>query len=139
MEQSLLEMAYKKQTVIRQMFLYGVIGAGSALSDSSIYFLLTRLFSLNELVANFISVNVGITISFFLNTFFNFKLSSKLGRRAISFFAVGYIGLSISTLILFLGIHVMVINDFAVKVFSIFIVAILQFVLNKLITYGRIH
>lgn len=120
------------------MFLYGVIGVISAASDSGLYYVLTRFVSLNELLANFISVNVGITISFLLNTYVNFRKTNKIGKRAISFYAVGYAGLGLSTLLLFIGVHYFHIDDFAVKIASIFIVAAFQYVLNKFITYGKI-
>jgi putative flippase GtrA len=124
--------------LLREMFLYGVIGIISAASDSGLYYLLTRHVLLQVLVANFISVNVGITISFLLNTYINFKKTNKIGKRAISFYTVGYAGLLLSTLLLIVGVNYLKINDFAVKIVSIFIVAVFQYVLNKIITYGKI-
>lgn len=125
----------KQEILLRQMLLYGLIGGLSSCIDSGAYYILTRLYSLNEFSANFVSVNIGITISFILNTFYNFKMTSRLGRRAISFYSVGYMGLILSTFILYFGIHVIEINDLLVKIVSVFLVALFQFVLNKLITY----
>lgn len=123
---------------IREVFLYGIIGGTSSLMDSGIYYILTRHLFMNELISNFISVNIGITLSFILNTFINFKKTDKMVQRAISFYSVGYLGLLVSMFILYCGINIFNINDLIIKIISIFIVAAFQFVLNKVITYGKI-
>lgn len=134
----MLQNKIKYYSLIREIFLYGVIGVISAASDSSLYYVLTRFGRLNVLVANFISVNVGITISFLLNTYVNFRKTSKIKKRAISFYSVGYAGLGLSTFLLWVGVHYLNLNDFVVKIASIFIVAAFQYVLNKFVTYGKI-
>lgn len=120
------------------MFLYGLIGGGSSLLDTFCYIILTHYFTCGLFLANFISVNIGITCSFILNTYFNFKKSNKLGKRAISFFAVGYCGLGLSFLLLYIGTNLLHINDIIVKLVSIVFVAAFQFILNKMITYSKI-
>ena len=126
------------KNLVKQMLLYGVIGGGSSLVDTVCYIAMTRYLLLGTLLANFISVNIGITCSFLLNTYFNFRQTSKLGKRAISFFLVGYCGLGLSSIMLFIGTNLIHINDIVVKVIAIFFVAAFQFVLNKLITYSKI-
>lgn len=106
--------------------------------DTFCYAFLTRNLGLEKLQSNFISVNIGIFLSFILNTYFNFKKSDRLALRAVSFFAVGYAGLLLSLLILYIGADMLYINDLVVKLFSIVIVALFQFVLNKTVTYSRI-
>ncbi len=128
----------KKHPIIKEMFLYGLIGGTTALIDTLCYSLLTRVFHLDELLSNFIGVNIGIALSFLLNTFFNFKKTTKLKKRAISFFAVGYCGLLLSMLIMYVGVDLLKIHDLIVKLGSVFLVAVFQFILNKLITYGKI-
>ncbi len=128
----------KKYPIIKEMFLYGVIGGGTALVDTLCYTFLSRVFSLHELIANFIGVNVGIALSFVCNTFLNFKKTSKLKKRALSFFTVGYLGLLLSMLIMYVGVDLLQIFDIYVKIASVFIVAAFQFVLNKLITFGKL-
>lgn len=88
-------------------------------------------------IANFISVNVGIIGSFILNTFLNFKVYDYLLKRAITFFIIGYCGLGLSMLIMYLGIEVFDYKELVVKIFSIILVALFQFILNKLVTYRK--
>lgn len=124
----------KKYPILKEGFLYGIIGLISSSIDSLTYFLL-RSFSINLYVANFVGINVGITISFLCNTFINFKQKDHLLKRGISFFSVGYVGLCISMLIMNIFVENMHFNEVFVKIASIIFVAIVQFVLNKLITY----
>lgn len=120
--------------LLRQMCLYGVIGLIAAACDVLLFNGLTNL-TLNKYIANFISVNVGIAISFLLNSYINFKMTSKLGKRAIRFLIVGYLGLGISTGILYLGTVVLGKDPSLIKLFSTVIVAAFQFLMNKLITF----
>ena len=65
--------------LIREMFLYGIFGLFSASMDTLSFFLLSKT-SIPLLLSNFISVNIGITISFFLNTYLNFKKKDEVGK-----------------------------------------------------------
>lgn len=126
----------KQYPILKEGFLYGIIGLTSSTIDSLTYFLL-RYISVNLYVANFIGINIGITISFLCNTFFNFKQKDHLLKRGISFFSVGYVGLCISMLIMNIFVENLHWNEVLVKIASIIFVAIVQFILNKLITYRR--
>ncbi|AZU63994.1 GtrA family protein [Neobacillus mesonae] len=121
--------------LLRQMILYGIIGGISALTDSVVFYYMHE--TLGVYTSNFISINVGITLSFFMNTFLNFKTKDNLLKRAASFFAVGYTGLLISMLIMFVGVELLQCDEMPVKLFSVIVVAALQFLLNKLITFRR--
>lgn len=125
----------KNETLFRQMFLYGIIGGISALTDSTVFYFLHD--NMGVYTSNFISINVGITLSFFMNTFLNFKTLDNLLKRAVIFFAVGYTGLLISMFIMYLGVEILQIDEMPVKLSSVFIVAAIQFLLNKLITFRR--
>lgn len=135
---TVLKNILSNKKLIREIFLYCVIGFTSSLMDSFFYFIFTRHLYFNEFISNFISVNIGITISFILNTFINFRKTNKIFKRAFSFYSVGYLGLIISMFILYCGISILDIYDMAVKIISIFIVAAFQYILNKIITYGKI-
>jgi putative flippase GtrA len=130
-------MLLERFQILKEGFLYGLIGGFAATVDALLYIFLTRIFHLNSFTANFISINIGITISFFLNSFYNFRLTDNLKKRAIRFFCVGYLGLVLSMVILFLGTNVFKLNDLLIKILSVFIVAAFQFVLNKLITFQK--
>lgn len=122
--------------LLRQIILYGVIGLLSASFDSCLYIWFTNSFGVNVFLANFISINCGIALSFTLNTFVNFRKTDHIGRRAVRFFAIGYVGLVLSMIILYVGITFMGINDIYVKLFSVVVVATIQFLFNKYISFS---
>lgn len=130
----LKELFERYKCLLREMFLYGIFGLFSAFMDTFSFALISKT-GMSVLIANFISVNIGITISFFLNTFLNFKKSTKLIWRAAKFFGVGYIGLALSTFIMWLGVIVMDQQHMAVKVISVVAAAALQYLFNKFFTF----
>lgn len=122
------------KTNIRQLFLYGIIGGGAAILDYGIFYLFqTKIQRVPPEAASIIGQAVGFLFSFFLNTFLNFKKSDKLFRRFLSYLSICLIGMAISTLIIFLLKSV--INIFILKLACLVFVSLMQFVLNKLITY----
>lgn len=123
--------------ILREMFLYGIIGLTGSGIDTLLFLLLVYKLNIYSVVANCLSVVVGIFISFVLNMNFNFKTKDKVLRRFISFFAVGMFGLVMSTGIIALGEHFDW-NILVTKICTIFIVAIVQYVLNKFISFKKI-
>jgi putative flippase GtrA len=122
--------------LIRNLVLYGLIGSFAAGVDTLLFHLLVYRLGWVDLVANVLTVAVGITISFFLNRRFNFKVMDRTGRRYAAFFSVGLIGLGLSELILLVG-RLLEAEPLAVKIVSVFIVAIVQFTLNKTVSFRR--
>ena len=120
--------------LFKQLFLYGIIGAFSSGIDAILFHFLVYRVNIYSIIANIFSVLVGILISFFLNLNFNFKVKDRVFVRFLSFFAVGVLGLLLSTGIIALG-EKLDWDIFITKIESIFIVAMVQFILNKLISF----
>ena len=119
----------------RNLILYGLIGGFCAALDFGVYTLLCQFDILPYLWANVVSIHVGIFTSFILNRQFNFKVKNKTALRFMSFYIVGLIGLGISELMLYLMVTVGGMNELVCKLISIVVVALIQFVLNKYITF----
>ena len=126
----------KYKDLIREMFLYGIIGLTSAGIDTLVFHLLTKKVGMYSLFANMISVPIGICISFTLNLSFNFKTKDHVLKRFISFFAVGMFGLVLSEAILAIG-EQQDWNILITKIASVVIVAIIQYILNKFISFRK--
>ncbi len=122
--------------LIRQIVLYGLIGGGSASLDLAIFTFLYETAGVNELLANVISVHCGIAVSFILNSQYNFKKTDKILFRGLSFYCTGLFGLSLSGGLIWLAGR-MAWPILETKVISIFIVAAVQFVLNKFISFRK--
>lgn len=119
----------------RNLILYGIIGGLCAALDFGVYTALCYWNIMPYLWANIISIHVGIFTSFTLNRSINFKVKDKTATRFLSFYAVGLTGLGISELMLYLMVTVGGWNEVLCKLLSIVVVALVQFVLNKYITF----
>ncbi len=119
----------------RNLILYGIIGSLSSFLDFCVFTVLTSVVGLYYLLANCISVLVGITTSFLLNRAYNFKVKDKAKKRFVIFLTVGLCGLMLSNLILWIGIDKMRINESVTKLASIVLVVGFQFLLNKFVTF----
>jgi putative flippase GtrA len=115
--------------------LYGIIGGFCAALDFGVYTALCYFDMMPYLWANIISIHVGIFMSFLLNRSFNFKVKDKATKRFLSFYAVGLTGLGISELMLYLMVTLGGMNELLCKLISIVVVALIQFLLNKYITF----
>lgn len=127
---------YKK---IRNLILYGIIGGFCASLDFGVYTLFYYFGALPYLWANVISTHVGIFTSFFLNRSYNFKVKDKTPLRFISFYVVGLTGLGMSSLMLWLMVDKLRLNELVCKLITIIVVALIQFSLNKRITFKTVN
>ena len=121
---------------LRQAFLYGIIGACSSGLDAALFALLSGPLGWDPYVTNVLTVHCGIFCSFLLNRRFNFKMTDRTLRRFLMFYATGLLGLLLSQFILWAGSLVWD-NIMGVKIISIFIVAAVQFLLNRTFAFGR--
>ena len=119
----------------RNLILYGIIGGCTATLDFLIFTGLTRWTPVHYIVANVISCSTGILCSFLLNRKYNFKVTDHTFRRMLIFFSVGISGLFLSSVLLKLFIDKWEWNELVSKLASIVIVVIIQFLLNKYISF----
>ena len=121
----------------RNLILYGIIGGFCAALDFGIYTGLCYWDIIPYLWANIISIHIGIFTSFVLNRSFNFKVKDKVKTRFLSFYAVGLVGLGVSEGMLYLMVTKGGWNEIVCKLISIVVVALIQFLLNKYITFRK--
>lgn len=119
----------------RQLAVYCLIGLTGVTLDYVSFFGMVNWLSVHYLAANAISTSLGIVNNFFLNRFFNFKVHDRWLIRLISFYCVGLAGLAVSSLILYAFVSQLQFNPNGVKVFAIVIVVLLQYNLNRLVSF----
>ena len=119
----------------RELILYGIIGGFCAALDFGIYTLLGLW--IPYLWANVVSVHCGIFCSFFLNRSLNFKVKDRPAQRFTIFYMVGLSGLALSEGLIWLMATRWAWTYIAAKLLTVIVVAIYQFVLNKLITFKK--
>ena len=118
-----------------QLIKYGIIGCFCVGLDFIVYSLLVQIIKMPYLYANVIGVHCGILASFFLNRHFTFQVKNRILLRFISFYAIGLIGLAISSGLLILLIEKLAFNELVSKAFTVVVVALIQFILNKYISF----
>lgn len=124
----------KHKALIRELFLYGVIGGSTAALDV-VLFKVFRAVGIPLLIANFLSVSTAVGSSFILNAKYNFRKTDNLHKRAAKFFSIGYFGWFVQSIILWVGVGAMDFQDTYVKIFAVFVAAAIQYVLNKFLTF----
>ena len=130
-------MAYLRGLLIKHINLikYGVIGVMGLGIDFFVFFLAFQVFGLHYLIANALSVVLALTHNFLLNAFLNFKVRDQLPRRFMLYFSFGMGGLLLSSGGLFLLIEILNLNALVSKALMLGGVTLLQFILNKNITF----
>ena len=131
MKEKLLNLLRNNQQLVK----YGIIGCLCVGIDFFTYWLLLQIIKVPYLYANIISVHCGIFTSFFLNRHFTFKVKNKTLLRFISFYIIGIIGLAISSGLLILFVEKIELNELVSKAITVIIVALIQFLLNKYISF----
>ena len=121
----------------RQFLLYCVIGFSGVGLDFGIYSLLVKTGTLNYQAANAVGYASGTLLSFFLNAKFNFRVTDKIALRLMSFFGVALLGYLASAATLQLLIGHFGFNKYLSKAATLFVVMLLQFNLNRLISFRK--
>jgi len=129
------EKAKQIYSKFRNLILYGVIGCFTASLDFCVFTLLSQVCDVYYIIANTISVLIGISTSFILNRSINFKVKDHAKRRFVIFLIVGLCGYLLSSLILYIGIDTLGAEELVVKLVSIVMVVFFQFLLNKFVTF----
>lgn len=120
----------------RQLVGYCLIGVLGLVVDFGVFTVLVHL-NMNVELANFISSSCGLINNFFWNSFANFKVHDKLWLRFISYYLVGQVTTVFTTLCLFIFVDKLGFDKIIVKIVSTFIATLIQFVINKIITFRK--
>jgi putative flippase GtrA len=115
---------------------YVVLGGCGTALDVALFFVLVQTTPLHPVVANVLSTTAGIALSFALNARFTFKVSDRILRRFVSFGAVGLVGLAVTAVMLEVGHGALGLDPRIVKTASLPVVAVLQFLLNRHVTFA---
>jgi putative flippase GtrA len=121
----------------KSFIVYCLIGLSGVTLDYLSFVLFVNWFSVNYQIANAISTSLGIINNFFLNTHFNFKTRDRLFARFISFYSIGLLGLLVSAGILYFGVSKLNFSPNYTKIFTLFVVVVLQYNLNRLVSFRK--
>lgn len=138
-----------KQSV-KELVKYGIVGVVGLGVDWIAFFIFRDFFGLNYIASHVLSSMLAITNNFILNSYFTFKATDKIWKRAISFFSIAGIGLVIGSILLPVFVKLISITltyvDFSLttkvvqnlsKLIITVVIAALQFFLNKYYTFKK--
>lgn len=119
-----------------QLVKYVLIGVLGLVVDFGIYTILTH-FKMNVEIANIISSTCGIINNFLWNSYTNFKVHDRMILRFISYFIVGQITTVFTTVSLFIFVTKLGYPHLIVKIVATFVATLIQFVINKVVTFRK--
>jgi len=120
----------------RNLILYGLIGITGATLDFLLYILLYKVFGVPPFAASFLSVSAGILNNFIWNIRHNFRVTGKMLSRFASFYLTGLAGAVLSSVLIIVMYNGLGINATIAKLITIVPVVLLQFWVNKRISFS---
>ncbi len=126
------EIFTKYSTLIKYFFI-GITASGI---DVSIYIVLFNIFDLPALLSTSISIAVATVYAFTLNKVYNFQVKGNTFLRLLSYSLVSGVGLLISLALLYIFTEVKGYDGNLIKIISLPIIFIVQYILNKKITFS---
>jgi len=134
---NLFSLAVAEALKRKHFILYSLIGVSGASLDFVAFVLMVKYLSIHYLLVNAISTTLGITNNFILNARFNFAVKDLLLKRFLSFFAVGLLGMAVSSGMLIVLVDVLKLVPTISKLLVIIVIVLLQYNLNKRLSFGR--
>ncbi len=124
------------QASFQQLIKYGIIGIVGLGIDFGFFEGLSYL-GVTLKWANFISSSCALIHNFFMNRFWTFKVKDHWFKRFIKYYLVGQVTTLFTTLMLFLFVQLLGYNKLVVKICATLVATILQFGINKGLTFRR--
>lgn len=123
---------------VRSSFVkYAFVGCLGLVVDMGLFYLMYEMLHINYIVSNLVSSSLAVVHNFFLNSWITFKVKDKLLLRFISFYSVAVAGMVLSSGMLAVMIDGLSMNSMIAKAISVFFVALLQYFINKKLTFGE--
>lgn len=126
---------YRKR---RNLILYGIIGVSAVVVDVGIFLLLFNIFSITPVLSTVLSVSTAMVYAFTLNAVYNFKTKDYIKQRFASYAIVSVSGLLASAGIIKVLVMFSVDPNIA-KLISLVPIVILQYLINRSITFRKIE
>jgi len=119
---------------------YGIVGVFGLVVDMGVFYILHKMLGVNYIISNIVSSTIAVIHNFILNSVFTFKVKDKRLKRFVSFYMIALVGMAISSGLLAIMIDGFKMDSMIAKMISVFIVAIMQYFLNKKLTFreGRL-
>lgn len=120
---------------------YLLVGVATTLVNYVAYFLATRTAGLSVMAGTWVAWVIAVAFGYVANKLFVFKThcpdTGALLREAGGFFAMRLVSLGMETVLMFLLVEVLHLNDLAMKLLVNIVVIILNYVFSKLFIFKK--
>lgn len=116
---------------------YALVGVVGLVVDMGLFYVFHELMQINYILSNIMSSSLAVINNFILNSIFTFKVKDKLFYRFVSFFSIALVGMALSSGMLAVLIDVLQMNSMVSKAISVFVVAMIQYYVNKKLTFSE--
>jgi len=127
----------KPETVV-QLWRFSLGGAGATGLDFLVYLLLTKVFGLNFLIANFISMTLGAIFLYVVNKKYTFRdTDPRIARQFTIFWLNAFLMFLITEALLFAGVNWLGLWDVLVKIVAYAAVYFVNFFFQKAFIFTK--
>jgi putative flippase GtrA len=116
---------------------YALVGVVGLVVDMGLFYMFHEVLNINYILSNIMSSSLAVVNNFILNSIFTFKVKDKLLYRFISFFSIALAGMALSSGMLVVLIDGLHLNSMVSKAISVFVVALIQYYVNKKLTFSE--
>lgn len=125
----------------KETILYLFFGILSTIVNISIYYIFTRIFTINETISNIIAWFFAVLFAFVTNKFFVFENKEKnlkhISKEFLLFFNCRLFSGFIDICLMWILIKLLFINDIVAKITTNFIVIIINYIFSKMIIFKK--
>lgn len=119
----------------KQFIRYLITGVSSFVIEYFLFFLLFKVLSIYELVANTVVITIVFWFNFLMNRHWSFQSKEKLGRQLLMYLALFMFNAVISNLFIYTGVTILEISPLISKVLIMCLIVTWNFVIYKKVIY----
>ena len=124
----------KNNKLLLQIFKFIIVGGIATIIDWIIYYILVKHIKMDPLIGNIISFSISVIYNFTASVKWVFNVNENKSKKKmfIEFIVFSIIGLLLTELLLWIGIHLLGQNEMMIKIISTAIVMVFNFITRKL-------
>ena len=124
-----------------ELVAYLFAGVATTVVNYVVYFIATRWFGLAVMPGTWVAWVLAVAFGYVVNKAFVFKThcenTAALLKEAVSFFTMRLVSLGAETVIMFVTVEMIGLNDLVMKLATNFIVIVLNYVFSKLFIFKK--
>ena len=124
-----------------ELVAYLFAGVATTVVNYVVYFIATRWFGLAVMPGTWVAWVLAVAFGYAVNKAFVFKTHCEsmtaLVKEAVSFFTMRLVSLGAETVIMFVTVEMIGLNDLVMKLLTNFIVIVLNYVFSKLFIFKK--